>query len=98
MIVVEDMEIMPPRKRASILLQPKAEPTVKPRKIIPKMMVRAAMIAGPPTFTIFLKLNSSPRANRRRITPMSDHTWMLAVSITDGVRAKCGLAMKPATM
>ena len=98
MMVVDDMEIMPPRNRASILLQPKLEPTVNPRKIMPKMMVRAAMTAGPPTFTIFLKLNSRPRANRRKITPMSDQVWMLAVSMTEGVRAKCGLAMKPATM
>ena len=87
-MVVDDMEIIPPRKRASILLHPKAEPTVKPRKIIPKMMVRAAMMAGPPTLTIFLKLNSNPRANRRKMTPMSLQTWMLAVSMTDGVREK----------
>ena len=56
------------------------------------------MTAGPPTLTIFLKLNSSPRANRRKMTPMSDQVWMLAVSMTEGVSAKCGLAMKPATM
>ncbi len=87
-MVVELMQIIPPRNRASILLHPKADPTVKPRAIIPKMMVRAAMMAGPPTFTIFLKLNSSPRAKRRKMTPMSDQTWMLAASMTEGVSEK----------
>ncbi len=96
-MVVELMQIIPPRNSASILLQPKAEPTRKPRMIIPKMMVSVAMMAGPPTFTIFLKLNSSPRAKSRKMTPISDHTWMLAASITDGVRGKWGLAIKPAT-
>ena len=97
-MVVELMQIMPPRNRASILLQPKEEPTMKPSTIMPKMMVKVAMMAGPPTLTIFLKLNSSPSAKRRKMTPMSDHTWMLAASITEGVRLKCGLAIKPATM
>ena len=98
MMVVDDMAIMPPRKRASIFFQPKADPTVNPRKIIPEIIVRAAMTAGPPTLTIFLKENSSPRAKRRKITPMSDQVWMLAASRTEGVRAKWGLAIKPATI
>ena len=97
-MVVELMQIMPPRNRASILLHPKADPTTKPRKIMPMMMVRAAIMAGPPTLTIFLKLNSSPNAKSRKMTPISDHTWMLAASITEGVRVKWGLAMNPATM
>ena len=33
------------------------------------------MTAVPPTFTIFLKLNSSPNANRRKITYQSQDTW-----------------------
>jgi len=97
-MVVELIQIIPPRNRASILLQPKADPTRNPSTIMPKMMVRVVMMAGPPALTIFLKLNSSPRANSRKMTPISLQTWMLAVSITDGVRVKCGLAMKPATM
>ena len=41
--------------------------------------------AVPPTFTIFLKLNSSPNANRRKITPISAQVLILAESITEGV-------------
>ena len=47
--------------------------------------VVAAIIAAPPTFTIFLKLNSNPSANSRKITPISAQVCILAVSITDGV-------------
>ena len=62
------------------------------------MMEHAAMTAVPPTFTNFLKLNSNPSAKRRKMTPISDHVWMLAVSMTEGVSVKCGLAKNPATI
>ena len=96
-MVVEDMAIIPPRKILSIRCQPKPVPTVIPKRIIQNIMVQAAMIAAPPTFTIFLKLNSSPSANRRNITPISAQVCILAVSITEGVYGICGLARKPAT-
>lgn len=96
-MVVEDMAIIPPKKRQSILLHPKPEPTATPSIIIQKMTVHAAITAGPPTFTIFLKLNSSPKAKSRNITPISAQTWMLACSITEGVKGMWGLAKKPAT-
>ena len=98
MMVVDDMAIMPPRKMESIRDQPEALPTVKPRKIMPMMIVSAAMMAGPPTLRIFLMLNSSPSAKRRKMTPMSAQMWTLAPSVTDGRKEKCGLARKPATM
>ena len=85
MMVVEDIAIMPPRNRQSILLHPKAEPTAMPSMIMQKMTVQAAITAGPPTLTIFLKLNSSPNAKSRKMTPMSAHTFMLALSMTEGV-------------
>ena len=97
-MVVEDMAIIPPRKMESIRDQPEAFPTVNPRKIMPMMMVSAAMMAGPPTLRIFLMLNSSPSAKRRKITPMSAQRWTFAPSVTEGRKEKWGLARKPATM
>ena len=79
------MAIIPPRKIQSIRCQPNPVPTATPNNIIQKMMVHAAIIATPPTFTIFLKLNSNPSANSRKITPISAQVCILAVSITDGV-------------
>ena len=92
------MAIMPPRKRQSILLHPKAEPTATPNRIMQKMTVQAAITAEPPTLTIFLKLNSNPNAKSRKTTPMSAHTFTLALSITEGVKGMWGLAKKPATI
>jgi hypothetical protein len=63
-----------------------------------KMMAQAAITAVPPTLTNFLKLNSSPKAKSKKMTPISDHVWILAVSMTEGVSVKCGLAKNPATM
>ena len=84
-IVVEDMAIIPPKKMQSIRCHPKLIPTPIPKRIIQNIMVQAAMTAVPPTFTIFLKLNSSPNANRRKITPISAQVLILAESITEGV-------------
>ena len=36
------------------------------------ILVHAAIIAVPPTFISFLKLNSNPKAKSRKITPISD--------------------------
>ena len=69
----------------SLGLHPKAEPTPTPSIIIQKMTVQAAITAGPPTLTIFLKLNSKPKAKSRKMTPMSAQTFILALSITEGV-------------
>jgi hypothetical protein len=55
----------------SIRFHPKAVPTATPNNIIQNIIVQAAIIAAPPTLTIFLKLNSSPKANSKKITPMS---------------------------
>ena len=51
-------------------------------------MEQAAMTAVPPTFTNFLKLNSKPNAKSKKMTPISDHVWILAVSMTEGVSVK----------
>ena len=49
------------------------------------MTVQAAMTGPRPILTIFLKENSSPRVNIRKITPISDHRCMLVKSSTEGV-------------
>ena len=91
------MAIIPPKKMQSIRFHPNPVPTATPSSIMQKIMVHAAIMAAPPTFTIFLKLNSSPNANNKKMTPISAHVCMFAVSITEGVYAMWGLAKKPAT-
>ena len=61
-------------------------------------MVSAAIVAGPPTFINFLKLNSNPKANNRNTTPISAQVCILAESMTEGVNVTWGLAMNPATI
>ena len=73
MMVVDDMASMPPRKMQSILAHPKACPTMMPSIIIQNTMVHVAMIGEAPIFRIFLNEKSSPKENRRNITPMSAH-------------------------
>ena len=97
-MVVEDMANIPPKYRQSICFHPKDQPTNIPTSIMQKMMVQAAMTAVPPTFTSFLKLNSSPKANNRKITPISDQVWIFAISMTEGVKGTWGLAKNPATI
>ena len=92
------MANIPPKYRQSMRCHPKDHPTKIPTNIIQNIMGHAAMTAVPPTFTSFLKLNSNPRANNKNITPISDHVWILATSMTDGVRGTWGLAKKPATI
>ena len=84
-MVVDDMANMPPRKRQSESLHPSIRPAVLPIPAI-KAMTRQALTMGfTPIFTIFLKENSSPRLNIRKMTPMELHVSMLAVSLTVGV-------------
>ena len=73
MTVVELMERRPPRKRLSIMVQPRALPAIMPTRNMPMHMVPAVMRALLPTLSSFLKLNSRPRANSRKMMPISDH-------------------------
>ena len=56
-----------------------------PRLIMQNMMQQAAMTGRAPMRTIFLKENSSPRVNMRKITPMSAQMWREPRSVTVGV-------------
>ena len=73
MMVVELIESIPPRKTASIVSHPRAVPVIKPMTNIPRQLMPAVMKAALPTLSNFLKLNSSPNPNRRKMMPMSDH-------------------------
>ena len=98
MMVVDDMEIMPPRKMLSTAAKPSSLPTRKPRPIIPTTIIRAVITAGAPTASNFLKLNSNPNENSRITMPICAQNSILTSVVTEGKSEKCGLAMKPATM
>ena len=98
MMVVEDIESIPPRKIRSIWVQPIAPPISMPVTNIPANMVPAVIRALLPTFRSFLKLNSRPRANSRKIIPISDHCSTFSGLVRPGKRPKWGPTRKPATM
>ena len=58
----------------------------------------APMTAVPPTFINFLKLKSSPKANNRKITPISAQIRILSTSVTVGICSMEGPASIPATI
>ena len=64
---------------------------------MPTIWVIAVIEAVPPTFISFLKLNSSPKLNKRNITPISAQTLTLSMSFTVGKKSNWLLAKNPAT-
>ena len=60
--------------------------------------VKAVMNAKAPTLTNFFILNSRPKANNRKITPISAHVEMPVLSETDGNKSIYGPAMIPTTI
>ena len=97
-IVVEDIDSMPPRNRLLILEKPSRCPIRKPAHIIPLTIISAVTTAEPPAFTSFLKLNSSPSENSSTTMPSCAQNSMFSWVVTDGRYVKFGLARKPATM
>ena len=98
MMVVEDMETMPPRKMQLMASKCRSLPTPNPAKDIPTMMTSAGMTASLPARTSLRKLNSRPRVNMSTIMPSSAQKSMLASVTTDGSQVTLGLARKPARM
>ena len=88
MMVVEDIEIMPPRNMLFTSPNPRYLPTTKPRLIMPSTMMRAVRMADPPTSTSFLKLNSSPSENSSTMMPIWAQNSILASTATDGSSSK----------
>ncbi len=60
--------------------------------------IMAVRIGFIPMRTIFLKENSKPSVNIRKMTPKSPHSLMPSMLLTDGVYGMCGPARKPATI
>ncbi len=87
-MVVDDTERIPPRKMLSMTDQPRSCPVKNPKTSISTTSTMAVMEAEPPTLTSFLKLNSSPRLNSRKITPISDQVWIPFSSTTVGTSEK----------
>ena len=83
-IVVEDMDIMPPRKMQLMVFRCSKQPTPKPAKVIPVMMMSAVTIAEEPALTSFLKLNSRPRVNMRTTMPRSAQKLMFSPLVIEG--------------
>ena len=98
MIVVDDIDSMPPKKSELMLLKPIRRPMAKPQQVMPQMMIRAVTIAEAPELTSFLKLNSRPSEKRSTTMPICAQKSMLASVVTDGSSVKCGLARNPATI
>ena len=98
MIVVEDIESIPPRKMLSIIVHPSADPVTMPTMNIPTQFVPAVISAALPTFSNFLKLNSNPRLNSRKMMPISDHWSTLSTLVTVGNRPRWGPTRNPATI
>src|SRR6476660_2231773 len=88
MIVVDEMDSITPRKIQSMVSQCIIFPTLYPSTSITTICVMAVTDAVPPTFINFLKLNSSPRLNNKKITPISAQTSTLFISVTDGKKSK----------
>jgi hypothetical protein len=83
-IVVDDMDNIPPRNTEFIVLHPNRCPTIKPISNILITSVVAVINAADPTFINFLKLNSSPRAKSKKTTPISAQVLMFSISPTVG--------------
>ena len=98
MMVVDDIESIAPRKMLLTLENPMLLPMTNPVPIMPITMMSAVAMAPPPALMSFLKLNSSPSEKSRTTMPICAQNSMLASLPTDGRKAKCGLAMNPATM
>lgn len=97
MIVVDDIDSIPPRKILSVEVQPRARPAIKPEHIIPTITTNAVISAGPPTFINFLKLNSRPSENNRKMIPISAQMSTFPMFETPCNR-KFPLHRNPATM
>ena len=83
MMVVDDMDSMPPRKMLSMVPQPISCPTAKPMASMPPTSTSAVMMAVPPTLASLWRLNSSPRQNIRMMMPISLHVDTASMSASE---------------
>ena len=83
MMVVDDMDSIPPKNTLSIVPQPMSCPTAKPKASIPPTSTSAVMIAVPPTLASLWRLNSRPRQNIRMMMPISLHVDTASMSASE---------------
>ncbi len=95
-IVVEDIEIIPPKKIQFMVLKCSRHPTPKPANVIPVMMIRAVTTADEPEFISLRKLNSRPIVNISTTIPKSAQNLMFSRLDMEGRYSKLGLARNPA--
>ena len=69
MMVVDDIESIPPKNRQLMKLKPKKCPTIKPANIIPATIISAVTTAAVPERNNFLKLNSRPKEKSNTTIP-----------------------------
>ncbi len=84
MMVVDDIDSMPPRKSELIKLKCSAWPTAMPAHIMPATIISAVTMAEPPARTSFLKLNSSPSEKSSTMMPICAQNSMFSDVVTDG--------------
>ena len=97
-IVVEDMESIPPRNRLLMVVKSRRCPMRNPVPIMPVTIMSAVTTAEPPVLSSFLKLNSRPRENSSTMIPICAQNSMFSSVVTEGSGLKLGLARNPATI
>ena len=84
MMVVDDIDSIPPKNRQLMKLNPIRWPTTKPANIMPATMMSAVTTAAEPLRTSFLKLNSNPSENSSTTMPNCAQNSMFSAVDTDG--------------
>ncbi len=97
-MVVDDMEIMPPRKMRLMELRCSMYPTPYPAKVIPVMMIRAVITDDEPDFISLRNENSRPMLNISTTMPRSAQKLMLSRLEMEGRYSNLGDARNPAMM
>ena len=87
-IVVDDIDSIPPRNRLLMWENPRRCPIAKPPLIMPITMIRAVTTAEPPTFINFLKLNSNPKEKRSTTIPICAQNSIFSSVLTEGRYSK----------
>ena len=84
MIVVDDIDSIPPKNSEFIDEKCSMRPIMKPVAIMPVTITSAVTMADPPTPMSFLKLNSSPNENSSTTMPSCAQNSILLSVVTDG--------------
>ena len=92
-----EIEMIAPVKTLSSIVQPNERPRAYPSQRRRLHCSSPVVPAVGPTANSFLRLNSSPSANIRRMTPISDSVRTIPTSAISGI-GTCGPTITPAMM